>query len=178
MRRYWWIVLLIGLMAMATPMVVRSWQTDQQVLKVVHAFHGALRTGDSELAVSLLDPELAELALESTNASDAWRPSPGLICRVQRLKVRGDEATADLAMTDGPVRIRPSLKLRRFGGGAWRITRIDGLPKPIADEEELAATTRERDALHERLAIELEQAIRATPGLLVDRPVPDRDRPQ
>ena len=171
MHRRWWIPILIAVALLVAPAVVQSWKTDQQVLKVVDTFCRALRVGDPDAAIELLAPELVEAAHESTSANESvWRSSPQLTYQVQRLKVRGDEATADLWMYDGPQRIRPSLKLRRNGGGAWRIAKIDGLPKPDPEEARQATLQRERHERTERLAMELEQAIGTLPGVLVDRP--------
>jgi hypothetical protein len=175
-RRRWWILPLIAAVLMIAPVVIQSWKTDQQVLKVIEAFCTALRTGNSDAAVELLVPEQAEAAHRSTSAKEAvWRSSPFLKYQVQRLKVRGDEAVADLWMFDGPLKIRPSLKLRRSGTGTWRIAKIDGLPKPTPEEERETALKREREERSERLVMELEQAIGALPGNLVERPQPAAD---
>lgn len=170
-RRRWWILPLIAAAVFGVPALVRSWKTDQQVRQVVDAFCAALRLGNPDAAVDLLVPELSEAAHEATSANEAvWRSSPLLKYQVQRLKVRGDEATADLRMSDGQQQIRPSLKLRRNGAGAWRIAKIDGLPTPSAEEEREVTLKREREERSERLVMELEQAIGTLPGALVDRP--------
>jgi len=170
-RRRWWILPLIAAALFAGNVLVQSWKTDRQVMQVVDAFCTALRVGNPDAAVELLVPELAESAHETTSANEAvWRSSPLFKYQIQRLKVRGDEAVADLWMFDGPLRIRPSLKLRRTSAGVWRIAKIDGLPKPSPEEEREADLARERDERSERLVMELEQAIGTLPGVLVNRP--------
>lgn len=171
MRRRWWILPLTAAALIAVPALIQSWKTDRQVMQVVDAFCTALRVGNPDAAVELLVPELAESAHETTSANEAvWRSSPLFKYQVQRLKVRGDEAVADLWMFDGPQRVRPSLKLRRNSAGAWRIAKIDGLPKPSPEEEREAALNREHAERSERLVMELEQAIGTRSGALVDRP--------
>lgn len=176
MRRRWWILPLIAIVLLAIPAFIKARKTDQQVLLVVDSFCQALRTGDSESAVELLSPELVDSARDRVTLHEGvWRASPALRYQVQRLKVRGDDAVADLWMFDGPQRIRPSLKLRRNSAGAWRIARIDGVPKPDPEEERQTALKQEQEERSERLVMELEQAIGKLPGVLVNRPEPATD---
>ena len=150
---------------------VRRWSADQAPKHVIAALAEAIRDGNPEAARQLLAPRTAG-SRRMLNVVD-WTPSPGLEYRIHKLEVFGDIARAELWLADVGYVIKPEITLEQLTDGDWKITDIS---KMEVDPRWLEAERQQQAVADERLAQELNTALRERPGVIVERETDVRRR--
>ena len=81
----------VGLLLVA--LGVQKWFDSRQAAKTVDAFMDAVRQGDRDAALALLDPNQRRVA-EKTRQTAKWTPDPNLDYRIHHIDISGNEASA------------------------------------------------------------------------------------
>ncbi len=147
---------------------VQKWLDNQAAAEVVHAFMNAVKKGDRETALSLLQPQQRALVERRRNdEQDPFRtPEAGVTFRIHHIEISGVHARAQLWIEKEGFVVQPTIHLHRSETGRWKIGVIENLQIDPRWEDLQQERGRATD---ERLATELGDALKVKPGVTVQR---------
>lgn len=162
MRPRWWLMAAAALIAVGFPVARHIW-LQYAPRRAVVAFVEALKAGDQQAALKLIDPHCAP---GLSSATEAWEPSPRLQYRIVKLETWPDMAKVQVRMSELGYSVQPEFSLERDPSGNWLVTEIANVevdPRWVTKQRE------RRQQENDQLARELEAAVRVLPGVVVGR---------
>jgi len=107
----------------------QKWLDQRATRKVLGSFIVALKEGDREQALALLDSQQrddVEARTRGDNA-DSWTPHRNLKYRIHHVEISGNRAVAELWIEKEGFVIQPQVHLNRTDTSLWKISHIENL---------------------------------------------------
>ena len=146
----------------------QKWLDQRAARKVLDSFIVALKEGDREQALALLDSQQrddVEAGTRGDNA-DSWTPHRNLKYRIHHIEISGNRAMAQLWIEKDGFVIQPRVHLIRSETSLWKISHIENLQIDPLWEDVQRELARQSG---ENLAKEIGEALRGRPGVTVER---------
>ena len=175
MLRRWITIAVAAVAVLLIARGVQKWLDHHSAKQVVVGFVTALKEGNAEAALSLLNP-LQRDTFESklaqmTGDEEFWTADPEFEFRIHHVDVDGDDAVAHVWIDKQGYVLKPMIHLHRNDLNRWKIGQIENLeidPR-WEDRRYERAKQQGRD-----LAAELEDALGDQSGVDVERVQLDR----
>lgn len=146
----------------------QRWLDERAAKHVVDEFLAAVREGDRDRVLAHLSAPQRR-AVEAHHKEDdslLWQPTADFRWTIRRIRLDGNEATAELSLERDGFYLEAVLRLTRSRSSSWKIDAVEEIHRDPGLDRALRQAAREEG---ERMADELRDALQDRPGVTVER---------